>query len=427
MKVIYLIFLSLILSNLLLAFDLKQAIELAVKNSPQLKAAHNHIEAQSLTQKNAFYSLLPDLRLSASQSLNKTLFPSETKLSWPSAVRLSLDQVIFSKSANMARYEKEKLNYKVSLTKWEEIRENIILDVAKNYYEFVLIHKQLELKKAKYGAVKTELTRLKSMHMEGLKRRIDLIRLQAQLERENIQIIQSTKALAQQENNLKLALGLSLNDPLFDQIKFVIEDPRELFKILPLEKPKLVLNKSNQRIIKEREANQADYKFKKKSLYPELNFNVSLNYQRAGDLPKVLGSERNIFGSFGLFLSFDQFLWGQSSRDVAINGHNLEAKNYLLSVEELKLEKEASDLRATLNELEQSFALNKKLLDLENENYKYLSAEYHRGKIQYLDLITSMSAVFAAKDGYYSSYYNLIIAVIRFYHLQGDLYEKIAL
>ncbi len=54
---------------------------------------------------------------------------------------------------------------------------------------------------------------------------------------------------------------------------------------------------------------------------------------------------------------------------------------------------------ATLSEQRKSFELSKKLLALENENYIYLSGEYHRGKIQYLDLMASLNGVFSAKEG----------------------------
>lgn len=409
-------------------FDLKRILKFATENSPHLRAAESGIEGQNLVAKNAFYSMLPDLKLSASQGLNRSFLNSELGTAWPSVAGLSLEQAILSKSANQAHYKKEKSVLEVLKAKEHEAREILARDLAKNYYQVVLSHKQLELKQAKHDAVKAELRRVSALHRQGLKKRVDQIRLEAQLKRENIQVIQSMRALAHNGNNLKLSMGLA-EDSNFDRIKFIMEEPREhMVALLPKNRPRLSQNKTALRLGREQIANQAEIKLSHYLSFPELKLGAFVNYHRAdvdlssGRLP--LAGQTMIVG-LQLSLSFDQFIWGQSARSQNIIRHGVIAKNYLLSTEQRKIEKESSDVMDTLSEQHKSFELSKKLLGLENENYSYLRGEYHRGKIQYLDLMESLNSMFSAKDGYFSSYYNLIIALMDFYYLEGSLYEKI--
>jgi outer membrane protein TolC len=410
-------------------FDLKMILKFAVENAPHLRAAQSGIEGQNLAAKNAFYSMLPDLRLSASQGLSRSFLDGGPGSSWPTVAGLSLEQAILSKSANHAHYKKEKSALEVLKAKQHEAREILARDLSKNYYQVVLAHKQLELKQAKHDAVKVELGRVSALHRQGLKKRVDQIRLEAQLERENIQVIQSIRALAHQENNLKLGMGLAISDPNFDRIKFIMEEPHEQkVALLAKNRPTLSNNKTALRLSVEQIANQAEIKLSDYLTFPELKLGAFVNYHRAGmDLSSGLVPlpGHNMVAGLQLSLSFDQFIWGQSARSQGIIRHSVNAKNYLLSTEQLNVEKESSDLMATLSEQRKSFELSKKLLALENENYTYLSGEYHRGKIQYLDLMASLNGVFSAKEGYFSSYYNLIIALMNFHYLEGYLYEKI--
>ena len=133
--------------------------------------------------------MLPDLKLSASQGLNQSFLNGGSGHTWPTVAGLSLEQAILSKSANLAHYEKEKSAHEVLKAKEHEAREILARDLSKNYYQVVLAHKQLELKQAKHDAVKVELGRVSALHRQGLKKRVDQIRLEAQLERENIQVI----------------------------------------------------------------------------------------------------------------------------------------------------------------------------------------------------------------------------------------------
>ena len=76
-----------------------------------------------------------------------------------------------------------------------------------------------------------------------------------------------------------------------------------------------------------------------------------------------------------------------------------------------------------LKALKVSWQLNRDLLKMEQENFTNLEDDYRQGKVAYLDLVTGLSDLLAAKTNFYTNYINLMSSLAQYRYYEGTIYD----
>lgn len=415
---------------------LKDAINYALQNKADARKAKLSVENAEYQIDEVRSRALPTISANGNVTYNPILqlnalpgdffgAPGTTILAplgqkWISTAGVNLTQNIFDQSVftglKAARTTREFYQINAQLTE-----EDVIERVANNYYQVYVQRQQLAMIDSTYANTEKVRNIIKGQYDNGLARKIDLDRMNVNLNNINTQRQQLINAVALQENALKFYMGMPINTP--------ITLPETQFDVTPVafsEKPD-VTQRTQYRLL---QAQEKLLNYQRKAViaayYPTLSLTAGYNYIGQGpELPWFAKPSDGVYwsdySSIGLNLNipiFNGFGTRSRVRQATIDVQNIQ--------EDLKDTKLALDLAfenaktqinnsiITINSQKENVRLAQEVLDNTQNNYR-------QGLASLTDLLDAESSYIDAQNNYTNALLEFKLAEIQLIKAKGEL------
>ncbi|WP_026903292.1 TolC family protein [Pedobacter glucosidilyticus] len=433
MKIMLLMAISLSIAKLSTAqqinLTLKDALQYAIKNNENIKKAKLDIDGGRYKTEEVRAQALPQLNANSSLAYNPILgqivFGDQSiqiGRRWNAQAGLQVDQQIFNQQVftglKAAKSSEQYYELNANLTE-----EQIIEQVANNYYQILVNKQQLYVIDTNIKNVKVVEKIIKNQYANGLAKKIDVDRIQVNLTNLYTQREQFANTITQLENQLKYAMGM----PVKTAITLPQEELQEVVKIPFLTDTVDVSGRTELRLLNvqkdllglQRKAYQSEY-------YPTLSLTGNYNYTSQSDKFDFFKSgEKQAIG-------FDASAIGLTLRIPIFNGFATRSR---IKQAEIDIQKAEEDRKQTQNALNADYenakiklrnsvnTINsqKQNVALAREIYTSTQNNYNNGLASLTDLLDTENALTEAQNSYNQALLNYKIAEIQLIKSNGNI------
>jgi outer membrane protein len=416
---------------------LQDALQYALKASQTARRAQLDIEntqyqidevkSRALPQLNATGNLAynPILQLSAVPG-DLAGAPGTTLLipfgqKWNSGATLSLSQAIFDQSVfiglKAARSTQEFYRLNAALTE-----EQLVEKVANAYYQVLVQKQKIATLDSTINNTNRVLNIIKGQYDNGLAKEIDVDRMQVNASNLNAQRTQLLNMVSQMENQLKFAMGMTIQTKIvLPPLDFKSIDPQ----LLPVDDSLNLANRTELKVLQQREkllqfqkdASKAEY-------YPSLSLSGSYGYQGLGNtFPWGKGPSVNWFdvASVGLTLKvpiFNGFATRSRVRQKDIElrklREDIDERTLSLNLEYANAKTQINNSLIVLKTQENNVTLAQKVFNNTNNNY-------NNGLASLTDLLDAEKALTDANNNHSAALLDYKLAEIQLLKSHGNL------
>jgi outer membrane protein len=271
-------------------FTLKQCIDTAVANNLQVQKGDLQMQAAAITWKQSKLNMLPDLIGSASHGSNqgRSIDPFTNafinqQVSYAN-YGLSSGVVLFNDFSMQNSVKQTRLAYEASKMDWQQLKDNLTLNIILAYLQVLSSEDQLEQSKKQEYFSRKQAERLEILNKEGSIAPSQLYDLRGQLANDQLSIINTANAV----ESAKINLCQLMNIP-YDKDMTLERIPDNLLAVTNTDTPDSVLSIAlNQfSLVKaatlHRESAEKAVKATRGQLYPTLSLggNINTNYSSA--------------------------------------------------------------------------------------------------------------------------------------------------
>lgn len=420
---------------------LKDAVSYALKANQDARKAQLDLENSDYKIEEVRSRALPQVTGSASLGhnplLQKSALPNifgpnpnpDEKImialgqKWNASTGVSVSQALFDKSVltglDAAKATKEFYRLSAQLTE-----EQVIEQVATNYYQVLVQRQQLVVLDSMISKTKKVQSILKGQYDNGLAKKIDVDRISVNLSNLNSQRQQLLNAVALMENQLKFFMGMPI------QTAIAIPDA-EMSSVKPqavaMADPMDVENRVEYRLLKnqedllryQKEAYKAEY-------YPSLSLSGNYSYQGVGNsIPVFKGVNQgaNWFGAASVSLNlripiFNGFATRARVRQADIS---LKKINEDKASTELALNLAFENAKTQINNSIITLNAQKENMKLAQDVYSNTQNNYNNGLAPLSDLLNAETSLTEANNNYSAALLNYRLAEIQLIKSQGQL------
>ena len=421
------------------ALTLQEALQYALNNSEAVQKARLDIEKGEYKVAEVRASALPQIDATSNMTYNiqkqKFLLPAviaggpegeflavEAGTAWSAMTQVQLNQQIFNQQVftglKAAKSSAEFYRLAANLAE-----ENLMQQVATNYYMVIINREKLEVIDANIERVKKLESMVKSQYEVGLAKKIDYDRVKVNLSNLIADRQTMVNAVEQQLNLLKYYMGMPINDPLVLPESGVEEleeatnlhlagdgfNPESLTEFKVLKKQEDLLNF-------QKKAYAAEY-------YPSLMVGANYTYSSQTDAFNMYTNKALNYGMSGATLTLRIPIFDGNARGNKIK----QAKVDILQLQE--------DLRSTRNSLNMAHknaqiqiqnSLNtiesqKANRELAEEVYNSTQNNYHNGLASLTDLLAAETDLVSAQNSYNEALLNFKVAQIELIKSNGNI------
>ncbi len=407
---------------------LKDALNYALGNNSNIKKALLDIDKGKYKTEEVRAQALPQISgntgLTYNPIIGQIVFGNQAiKLgkSWNSQAGVQLQQQLFNQQVftglQAARSSEAYYALNSQLT-----QEQVIEQVANNYYQILVNRLQLNVIDTNIKNVKVVEKIINNQYSNGLARKIDVDRISVNLTNLNTNRTEILNAITLLENQLKLSMGMpvgtsiSLPEKELTEVTAlpVLPDTLNLtnrteFKLLDVQKRLLTL---------QRKAYVAEY-------YPSLALSANYTYASQSDSFDFLKTSKDAIGfgssAIGVTLHvpiFNGFLTRSKVRQADIDLKQAD-EDMVLTKNSLNFAYENAkiQLRNSINTIKSQ----KKNAELAREIYVSTQNNYNNGLASLTDLLDTENALTQAQNSYTQALLNYKIAEIQLIKAKGDI------
>ena len=418
------------------SLTLQDAIKYALENKAEAKKARLKIENSEYQIQEIRSRALPQITANGNLTHNPiiqttvidgagfgapgTTIQAAFGQKWISTAGVSLTQALFDQSVftglKAAKTTREFYQINDQLTE-----EQVIENVANNYYQVYVLRQKLVLAESNLGTTTKVRDIVKGQFDNGLAKRIDLDRMNVNLSNINTQKQQIINAVQLQENALKFYMGM----PMESQINI----PQSQFEITPsafTDTPNianrseyLLIKKQQELLILQKKSIEAGY-------YPTLSLSASYNYIGQGpQMPWFAKPSDGVywsdFAAIGLNLRIPIFTgFGTRAKvrqaDVALRTIDEDIKDTSLALD-LDFKNASTQIENSLITLKNQ----KENMKLADEILKNINNNYLQGLASLTDLLDAENASTQAQNNYTAAILDYKLAEIKLIKSKGQL------
>lgn len=421
------------------SLTLQEALSYALKNGEAVRKANLDIILGDLQVKEVRAGALPQIDGTVNLNYNvlaqQFILPAEfmggepgqfvavqAGTTWNSLAQVQLNQQIFNQQVftGLKAAKATKDYYRLAAQLAEE---NLLQQVATNYYQVIITREQLAVIDANIDRVSQLEKTVGSQYELGLARKIDLDRVRVNRSNLQAQREELLSAISQQQNLLKYYMGMPVTEPIsipetsLDELEATVQG-----QVLETEvnvsrlSPYLVLKKQEELLDFQRRANIAEY-------YPNLSFGANYIYNTQSN-------------SFNLYtnnaLNYDMSAINLTLRIPIFDGG---ARKSRVSQSGIDVEKVRIDLENTSNALQMAFQnarmqMKNSLTTIATQNENKILAEevytstqnnYRNGLATLTDLLNAEIELVSAQNSYNQALLNYKVAEIELIKSQGNI------
>jgi outer membrane protein len=412
--------------------SLKEAVNYALDNNTNARKAKLDIENGKYKVEEVRAQALPQVVGTSSLNYNPIIgqqvvdFGGQTQTlrfgqNWNSNAGVQLQQQLFNQQVftglQAAKSSESYYSLNAQLTD-----EQVIEQVANNYYQVLVNRQQLNVIDTNIKNVKVVEKIIANQYKNGLARKIDVDRISVNLTNLTTQREQVINAITQLENQLKYSMGM----PVATKISLPAEALTEV-KQLPIFTDSI--NLASRTEIKLLDVQKKLLTLQKKAYiseyYPTLALAANYNYSGQSNSFDYLGTSP---GS----IAFGASTIGLNLRIPIFNGFLTRSKIRQANVELKKSEEDRILTKNSLNlayenakiQLTNSFntiTSQKKNADLAFEIYKSTQNNYNNGLASLTDLLDTENSLTQAQNSYTQALLNYKIAEIQLIKSNGNI------
>ncbi|WP_215224716.1 TolC family protein [Echinicola shivajiensis] len=337
--------------------------------------------------------------------------PVQFGVNYQSGIALRVDQMIFDGSyfvgLKAARTVRELSEYD------KEKTENDVIESVKKAYFTVLVNKERKtLVEANKARIDTLLRDTKALYEEGFAEKLDVTRIQVQLNNIETQLDKINASTEISKQLLKIQMGLPLDTEVV-----ISETLQELNR--PQEIQGLLNNNGYRRVEVDQlrtnwELTQLDLKNNTVQYLPTLNANLTYQRNGAGQHFNTVWDSNNWYtGAFlGFSLNVPIFDGLAKSKRIQQNRIQLEQiENQMVMLED-NIEVERFQARTTLRNNLKTLEVQRENMELALEVYNITKIKYSEGVGSNLEVVQADSDLKEAETNYYSALYDALIAKV---------------
>ena len=415
--------------------ELKETLRYALQHVPALLSAEENHAIRLRQKEQAAAKFLPSLDFKSTQGLQK----AEPAVQGPTMqqsgsgpgfgqLTLSLTETLYDNGQSFTQRDIADANAKISELQIRQTRDDVIYQVTKAFYSLSQADILWRTDQQQAELMNKQLRLLDVKYRQGLKTKIELTRLQSQVQRAELEVMTAQNARTAAAIDLLRAMGAPVTDNAFEFATLNAEEALRDEPVLPTVVP-VVADSYTARIsrlediVAERNINLAE----RKNL-PVITLSSAVEYQNpdyiaASDRPWV-----HDYFDWNVSLGLTYNIWDAGSRrnDIAIAASERSIKAQEKTDKLATLAADIHKLMASLPSLGESFRLNKRLIALEQENFDHLEKDYREGKVAYLDLVGGLQDLLTAKVGFFTTYIAILQAQAQYRYYKGTIYDGVA-
>jgi outer membrane protein TolC len=411
-RIIVTALLCLLFKTVCFSITLNEAIDTALKNSPDFLLQQEEISAakqEKLSKKTNNFG-----KISAFGSYNKynslrPLVPLAPPIS-PDVVTskdiitagVAYDVILFNGFADVSSYEIAKLSEYNSKTKLNLSKEQLIFNIKSVYFKILSMKNQFDSANAYEKSLKKLYDNVQKEVNLGKKAKIDLLKISSDLEQASYNI----KNISNSIDTLKANLASIIGVDKIDNIEPIKEQNIEIKSLSDL-KNTFVYK------ISETELKKSETSVKQASsiYYPRISFNA------------YYGSNHDVDGNgeelWQASVTFNWLIFDFGTRNSKVKKAKIMRKKVLYNLKktELKLKSSIVDAKNKIKSAEEKISSTKKQLDFLAKVKQAEEIKYEKGASNVYDLLYSYAKYQMAKTDYLNAKYDLEIQKAYFNYL----------
>lgn len=403
-------------------------VELAEESSPAIRQSRLSLEQARLEMKTAMAKFFPTVDIGTEHGLrDRYPDPDNRVTAAVSSLKLSASGKLYDNGESITNYKIAVNKYEKQRQLFEIERDDQLLKIANTYYDWSAAWQDRQISNNKRDSLRQQFNLLEAWYKQGLKTKRDVLRIETELRRIQIDLLRRDNDLENLLEQLAAQSGISREDLRKNSI--AAEEAALTAKISTGPWPELRAVENRRARIYSMENREAQYQSRlvERKYWPtvELKGEVYDKYADYLDTGRSFAETREQGWSALVVINYNIWDWGIRRRDLEVSRvkeKSLQAKNEQLV---LDLDVTLKDVVLRLNEYAESAKLTKELLNIEQQSYNILGAEYRNGRATYLDLITNLNSLYDARSRFASTYFALKKQQVSYAYHKGNLYETL--
>ncbi|WP_244904291.1 TolC family protein [Pedobacter xixiisoli] len=411
---------------------LKDALKYALENNAAAKKAVLEIDKGKFKTQEVRAQALPQITGNVGLTYNAIIgqlvadIGGQTQSfkmgqAWNSVAGVQLSQQLFNQQVftGLQAAKSSEAYYRLNA---QLTQEQVIEQVANNYYQVLVNRQQLNVIDTNIKNVKVVEKIIANQYKNGLAKKIDVDRINVNLTNLNTQRAEAANGITMLENQLKFAMGMPINNPITlpsSELTDVNQNPVLADTLNTASRTEMKLLDVQGKLLNlQRKAYVSEY-------YPTLALTANYNYNSQSNGFDFLTSNRNAIGfdasAIGLTLRvpiFNGFLTRSKVRqaDVEIKQYEVDRRETTNSLN-MAYENAKIQLRNSINTIN----AQKKNAELAREIYVSTQNNYNNGLASLTDLLDTENALTQAQNSYTQALLNYKIAEIQLIKSKGEI------
>jgi outer membrane protein len=407
------------------AMTLEEALKYGLTHSPTLSSALKRRDIADMDVKTRKSAFLPSLDLEGTHGLQEThpesTVPGSTD-PWVSGFSLKLTETLYDNGESITRLKQAKLQRQLAELGAEKERNQLILNIVSQFYDFSIAQKRAEAQRDLYSNLEKQTKSVSFQYRQGLKTRKDYLRLKSQVQNAEVTTRSAESALEKASIQLHKLIGAP-----FTGEKMVFEplDVNRASGEAPRAAPALE-NTLEVRIAKlERDLKPLDVSLAQRNYWPQLKLAGGANYGANSYINSAIPyGQRETYGwNVLLTLKYNLWDWGTLSREVEKARVNEMITENELTKTQLETRAEIESLMIQMRDLSLNSALSESLLQAQEDAFRIVDREYREGQTPYLDYVNSLKERLEAKILYAEARFQLASTLAKYQYYEGKLYD----
>ncbi|MGB9771201.1 MAG: TolC family protein [Candidatus Kapaibacteriota bacterium] len=400
--------------------SIDEAINLAMKNSKNLKIAESKVFSAEAKANETNTQLYPTLKLASGYTRLSQVQPFKFNFQGRDIeisptilnnyqIRFGLQYPIFTgfRLENTSRMME--LNAKATEFDYESEKTKLLYDVISTYYSIKTLESSVKSVEENIRQVKAHLNDIQNFYNNGMATENDVLKVKVQLSNLELAKIDLENALNLSRVNFCILIGLpaTTNIVLTTEINPEIVDYADLNKLLEIafkNRPEL------QAMELRREASQKAIAIARSGWYPQILLGANYYYNRPNQ--RLMPLQDKFYGTwdFGLTLSFDIWNWMSTKYQT----QQAEATYYQtdLGYQQLKdgITLEVSQNYFAYIKAKEKIKVSQEAVRQAEENYRVTNEKFKNGLVASSELLDAEVALLNAKISYNNSLLEFEIA-----------------
>ncbi|SEA88109.1 TolC family protein [Pedobacter hartonius] len=430
-KSIPILWLCLLVSTIVHAqqpLTLKDALNFAIENNAAARKSRLDIDGGKFKTQEVRSEALPQLTGNASMTYNaiigQLVFGDQAfqlGRKWNDNAGLQVSQQLFNQTVftglKAAKTSESFYSLSANLTE-----EQVIEQVANNYYQVLVSRQQLNVIDTNIKNVKVVEKIIANQYSNGLAKKIDVDRIKVNLTNLQTQREQTINAVVQLENQLKFSMGMPVTTP-------IVLPPNELKRVENLPEMSDTINIAGRTEMRLLNIQRELYGLQRKAYIAEYYPTLSLT----GNLSVTGQSDKfDLFNKNGSAFYYNASAIGLTLRVPIFNGFATRSR---IRQSEVDIKKSDEDIRERANSLNLAYE-NAKIqlrnnintirsqrqnVTLAQEIYNSTQNNYNNGLAALTDLLDTENALTEAQNSYTQALLNYKIAEIQLIKSNGNI------